>query len=211
MTGIRSAVAVMALAAAALAGCADEPPPATPPAPPAAPPTADPLAQFAPGERAFIQAYTRGGYSNSGGNAAIARMGQLICAEIRQGVPPADTQAALAGAGGLAQTDAAVVYELAHRNMCVDAPLQYSTATSTAPPPPAGPLMSFGDGLWEVGVDVEAGKYKTSGSDSCYYAILASTDSSDILDNNAGAGPRTVTIRDGQYFESQRCGTWTRQ
>lgn len=78
---------------------------------------------------------------------------------------------------------------------------------------PPGPLVEFGAGTWEVGVDVVAGKYKTLGSDNCYWARLRNNDGStdDIIDNNIGAGPQTVTIKDGEYFETQRCGTWTRQ
>lgn len=87
-----------------------------------------------------------------------------------------------------------------------------SVVTSTAP---AGPRTSFADGVWEVGVDVKPGKYKASGTSdgSCYHAHLSGTTGSldDIIGNHRGAGPQTVVIEEGQYFESDDCGTWTLQ
>lgn len=67
------------------------------------------------------------------------------------------------------------------------------------------------DGVYEVGVDKNPGKWKTAGTGrSCYYAILRSSATNDIADNNNVTGPATVTINAGQYFESSRCGTWQR-
>lgn len=84
------------------------------------------------------------------------------------------------------------------------------TVTPPAPPPPPpGPRQSFGDGLWEVGVDVAAGKYKTDGGGSCYHAVLRSPDGFDIESNKIGSGPRTIVVKAGQYLETSRCGTWT--
>lgn len=68
-----------------------------------------------------------------------------------------------------------------------------------------------GDGMYEVGSDMKPGRYKTSGSPDCYYAILNSTDTSDIADNNLPGGPAFVTVREGQYFESRGCADWVRQ
>lgn len=66
---------------------------------------------------------------------------------------------------------------------------------------------SFGNGVWEVGVDVQPGKYKTAGSSSCYWE---KTDrSGEIIDNDALDGPSTVVIEASVFtFTSQRCGTW---
>lgn len=86
------------------------------------------------------------------------------------------------------------------------------TATVTvAPPPPPGPAIEFGSGTFEVGVDVQPGKYKTAGptDDLCYWARL-SNDGSDILDNGLGEGPATITIRKGELIESRRCQMWTK-
>jgi hypothetical protein len=68
---------------------------------------------------------------------------------------------------------------------------------------------SFGDGVWEVGVDIQPGKYKAVGSETCYWAKLREND--DIIDNHLGSGPVTVTIDPSvNKFESQGCGTWNK-
>ncbi len=67
------------------------------------------------------------------------------------------------------------------------------------------------DGVREVGVDINPGRWKTAGgSEDCYYAILNSSDTSDIADNNITGGPATVDLAAGQFFETTRCATWTR-
>jgi hypothetical protein len=66
------------------------------------------------------------------------------------------------------------------------------------------------DGTYEVGVDIVPGRYKTAGGDSCYWARLKSDDDTEIIANDLGAGPRTVNIRAGEYFKSQRCGVWSK-
>jgi hypothetical protein len=97
------------------------------------------------------------------------------------------------------------------------------TVPAPAPDPPAaappsaapGSLTTFGDGVWEVGVDVAPGKYKTAGTDSygCYYARLKANDGTvdDIISNGFGQGPVTVTVKptDG-YFETSGCVDWVR-
>lgn len=67
---------------------------------------------------------------------------------------------------------------------------------------------SFGDGLWQVGVDFEPGLYRSDGSGECYWANLGSADPSDIQTN--GLGPNQTAQIDGEFFESQGCGTWTK-
>lgn len=68
-----------------------------------------------------------------------------------------------------------------------------------------------GDGLYEVGTDMKAGTYKTSGTAGCYYAILNSTNTSDIADNNNTDGPALVTLNSGKYFETAGCADWVVQ
>ncbi len=71
------------------------------------------------------------------------------------------------------------------------------------------PIGAFGDGVWEVGVDILPGKYKTSGGEGCYWAKVAHNE--EILKNHLSDGPATVTIdRSVPKFESKRCGTWER-
>jgi hypothetical protein len=68
------------------------------------------------------------------------------------------------------------------------------------------------DGVYEVGTDINVGKWKYSGDgSSCYYAILGSSDTSNIVDNNNVSGPAIVVLARGQYFEvGSGCGTWNR-
>jgi hypothetical protein len=68
-----------------------------------------------------------------------------------------------------------------------------------------------GDGVYEVGSDIQAGTYKTRGAAGCYYAILNSSDTSDIADNNNIDGPATVTVRNGQFLELSGCDDWVLQ
>lgn len=81
---------------------------------------------------------------------------------------------------------------------------------TTAVPIPAGPRTSFGDGVWEVGTDIAAGKYKAAdaGSD-CYWAKLKADDS--IINNDLPHGPTTVTIEASvSKFKSKDCGEWVK-
>jgi hypothetical protein len=81
------------------------------------------------------------------------------------------------------------------------------------PPPAAKPTIE--DGVWTVGEDIPAGTYKVTEkiSGMCYWAITKSgTNGSDIIDNDIPSGglPR-VTIKKGQDFETNGCGTWKKQ
>ena len=67
----------------------------------------------------------------------------------------------------------------------------------------------FGDGVYEVGVDIIAGTYKTAGTPSCYWEKAPLTGTS-IIDNDLPGGPSTVAIEEGILFKSQGCGTWSR-
>lgn len=70
---------------------------------------------------------------------------------------------------------------------------------------------SFGDGMHVVGINVASGIYRNEGVESCYYAWMSSTGSdADIVDNDLTDGPATVTLREGENFRSDGCGTWTK-
>ncbi len=82
-----------------------------------------------------------------------------------------------------------------------------AVATST------GPAISFNDGTFIVGNDIEPGTYRTSGGgNNCYYARLSGfggTDS-DIIANENSDGSAIVTIAPTDAgFQSAGCGTWT--
>lgn len=91
---------------------------------------------------------------------------------------------------------------------------------AAAPPAPTGPVTSFSDGTYEVGVDVEAGKYKTTGPSEpgdmwtgCYYARLSGTDGElgSILANENFEGQNTVTIKASDVaFEASGDCVWTK-
>lgn len=70
-------------------------------------------------------------------------------------------------------------------------------------------------GTWTVGVDVEPGTYRTKDAviGDCYWAIYRSgTNKDDIIQNDiVQGGFPTVTLSEGQDFESNRCGSWVRQ
>lgn len=83
--------------------------------------------------------------------------------------------------------------------------------TKAAPKPPP----TIEEGTWTVGVDVPAGTYRvqeriTSGD--CYWSITKTgSNGDDIISNDIVSGGRPqVTLKKGQDFESNRCGTWVK-
>ena len=86
-------------------------------------------------------------------------------------------------------------------------------APAAPPAAAAGPLTTFADGTYEVGVDVAPGKYKTQAEGFCYWDRTKKNDGSlgDIVQQGVGDGAQVVTIKSGEFFKSQSCGTWTRQ
>lgn len=93
------------------------------------------------------------------------------------------------------------------------------TVTVTAEPEqPAEESSVLGDGIWEVGVDVKAGRWKTivpDDSRNCYWA-RHSDDSGEfesiISNGNADTGARvSITIKSGEFLELNGCGdAWKR-
>lgn len=85
------------------------------------------------------------------------------------------------------------------------------------PPPPTEPppvFRTFGDGTWEVGVDIKAGTYRLrEPAFFCYWARLRGFDGSlgDIIANeNLADAFGVVTIRSGDAgFESSGCDEWS--
>jgi hypothetical protein len=77
--------------------------------------------------------------------------------------------------------------------------------------------VSFGNGVHEVGVDIEAGRYRTQGPSGanpvgCYYARLREPTGGvgNIIDNNIVNGPAVVDLKAGEFFESDSCEAWER-
>lgn len=72
------------------------------------------------------------------------------------------------------------------------------------------------EGTWTVGRDIEPGTYSTASavtSGRCYWAIYTSgTNGSDIVENDiVTGGMPTVTLSEGQDFNTSRCGEWRKQ
>lgn len=71
-----------------------------------------------------------------------------------------------------------------------------------------------GDGVYEVGVDIRAGTYKSAGANGmCYYASNGDANGSNILSNNIveGGAPAVTTVAAGTFFETSGCGDWVLQ
>lgn len=66
---------------------------------------------------------------------------------------------------------------------------------------------TFGDGIWQVGKDIQPGLYRAPGGSTCYWAELNSADRFDIS-GNGGFGPNQTVQIDTAWFESSDCGEW---
>ncbi len=66
------------------------------------------------------------------------------------------------------------------------------------------------DGVYVIGKDIPAGLYHTTGGNQCYYATLASTDTSNINDNNNFNGPETVDVSGAYAFQISGGCTWVK-
>ncbi len=93
------------------------------------------------------------------------------------------------------------------------------TAAAEKPPAkPAGPATTMGNGVYQVGVDVQAGQYKTAGPPAdavipmCYWA-RNKDDSGEfeaLIPNGTVEGPGSVTVNAGEFVELSGDCTWTR-
>lgn len=90
-------------------------------------------------------------------------------------------------------------------------PISDVKPTPTAKPKPA--FATFGDGMFQVGKDIQPGTYRTrEGSANCYYSRLSGFTGAlgEILANDNTDAPAVVTIAAGDKgFQSTSCGTWT--
>lgn len=70
---------------------------------------------------------------------------------------------------------------------------------------------TIGDGVWQVGRDIDAGTYRANDSVGarCYWEIMVGDD---IIQNDIpGGGYPQATVSDGQQLKLSRCGTWSKQ
>jgi hypothetical protein len=74
---------------------------------------------------------------------------------------------------------------------------------------------TIGNGVFEVGEDVDPGTYATEGSDDpdlpCTYRVSEDDEGDEIIISEVSDGPGTVTLEDGQYFTSEYCQLWQQQ
>jgi hypothetical protein len=68
-------------------------------------------------------------------------------------------------------------------------------------------------GVYVVGQDIASGTWHTAGDGGqtgslCYYALLNSTNTNDIIDNNNFDGPETVDVSGAKAFEINGPCTW---
>jgi len=76
---------------------------------------------------------------------------------------------------------------------------------------PGRELTAFGDGAWQVGVDVVPGTYTSTGGPDCRYALRAAVTGGDIAASTVAQGPVTVVLAaDTGYVETSGCATWRR-
>lgn len=94
----------------------------------------------------------------------------------------------------------------------------YPGTTVSIPPSSeenANPAVTIpGDGIYQVGVDIQPGTYRSEGGDDCSWERLRGRSGSpaDVIANGAGTGPQVVQILPTDAgFKTQRCPTWARQ
>lgn len=75
---------------------------------------------------------------------------------------------------------------------------------------------TMGEGTYQIGVDAKPGRYKTQApqdSANCYWERLKDDRGgfdSIIANNNVNPGARvSITVKQGEFFNSHGCGTWT--
>ena len=84
------------------------------------------------------------------------------------------------------------------------------TATPTANAQGEATQISA-DGVYVIGTDIAGGTWHTSGGSQCYEATLASTDTSNIIDNNNFTGPDTVSLAGAKAFDINGGCTWQQE
>ena len=78
----------------------------------------------------------------------------------------------------------------------------------------ADPGAPFGDGIYQVGIDIEPGTWRNEASSGCFWARLSgfSGDIDDTITNDFSDTQQIVTIQATDVgFHSEDCGTWQLQ
>lgn len=204
--------AVVALAVAVLTGCGSGPAVVQPSEPGAA--ATMPVSATMSPEDSFL-GEVRALSSIQASDGELLSWGTFVCDNVgTPGVVRQDQITVVRNNGPYDQRSARVVVDAAKANLCRDK--AYVPAPAT--PLPTGPMDVITiDGIWDVGTgedaDILPGRYESDGiSDrelGCYWAKLDREGKT--IDNDIGQGPRKVTLHEGDTFETNHCGTWTRE
>jgi len=79
---------------------------------------------------------------------------------------------------------------------------------------PIAPRAEFGDGIWEVGVDIEPGLYEANAGPGAYWARLADFTGNAILGNGLTDRASHLLVEilvSDAGFKSDNCGQWRRR
>ena len=72
---------------------------------------------------------------------------------------------------------------------------------------------TIGNGVFQVGTDVEPGQYTSEGPDDpqldCEYKVSTDEAGDQIISSKITQGPGNVTLEEGQFFTSEFCKPWT--
>lgn len=153
---------------------------------------------YSPSEQAFLRAYV------STNPAASLTGAHAICTSVQIGIDrPTILNMMIDGPNKLDPASANKVFDAAITHLCPQAQVKTE---------PAGPSTTIAvDGTYEVGVDIAAGKWKTTGGaqSNCYWA--RHDQGGDIIDNDTPGASATVTVKAGELFKVARCGAWQHQ
>lgn len=196
---IAAALAVVALAGCSTGGGGAASPTITPSSRSAPAPTTvvatTVASRYTLGEQSFLATYV------SADPAAALAGGRAICVSARAGL---DRETLIKTMPQISAESANKVINAATAYLCP------GVVVAVAPAGPATTIASVG-GVYEVGVDIVAGKWKAPGEGKCYWSRKTNNDSQDIIDNHYQAGPAAVVLKSGELFETQNCGTWQHQ
>lgn len=93
-----------------------------------------------------------------------------------------------------------------------DAATRQTVSEPPTVPQPVGPADTMTSGTYQVGVDVQPGRYKTPGAAHCYWARRSDDSGTleSIIANDNLTGPGSVTINVGEFIELAGACTWTK-
>jgi hypothetical protein len=106
-----------------------------------------------------------------------------------------------AGTGNTPATRTVTVTSIVERTVEVPASTtKAGAAPTTTPKVTRPPVVTIGDGMYEVGAEIQPGTYKTRAVSDCYWARLADPDGDNILANHIGTGPMTLRVRSSDKY-----------